>query len=100
MTRDEFMGKARQEVDQILASQKNRMMKLVEQAWAEGKRNAEKERVQEITHEALETVLKRIEEGPIPSLHEPVPYWLMPGYPGAMPNITCMNSHAMEDDGK
>lgn len=41
MTRDEFMKHAEQEIEQAFRGQKNRMMNLVEQAWAEGKRNAE-----------------------------------------------------------
>ena len=41
MTRDEFMKHAEQEIEQAFRGQRNRMMNLVEQAWAEGKRNAE-----------------------------------------------------------
>lgn len=41
MTRDEFMKHAQQEIEQAFHGQRNRMMNLVEQAWAEGKRNAE-----------------------------------------------------------
>ena len=45
MTRDEFMERARREIDQAFAGQKNRMMNLVQQAWAEGKRAAETDAV-------------------------------------------------------
>lgn len=41
MTREEFMKHAEAEIDQAFRGHKNRMMNLVEQAWAEGKRNAE-----------------------------------------------------------
>ena len=41
MTRDEFMKHAEQEIEQAFRGQRNRMMNLVEQAWEEGKRNAE-----------------------------------------------------------
>jgi hypothetical protein len=41
MTREEFMKHAEQEIEKAFSGQKNRMMNLVEQAWAEGKRNAE-----------------------------------------------------------
>ena len=34
MTRDEFMERARREIDQAFSGQKNRMMNLVQQAWA------------------------------------------------------------------
>lgn len=41
MTRDEFMAHAKEEIDRAFDGKRNRMMNLVEQAWAEGKRNAE-----------------------------------------------------------
>ena len=47
MTREEFMKRAAREIDLALASHKNRLMNLVEQAWAEGKRNAEVETLKE-----------------------------------------------------
>lgn len=48
MTREEFMKLAEQEIDKAFQGQRNRMMNLVEQAWAEGKRNAEMDRVDEL----------------------------------------------------
>lgn len=41
MTRDEFMEYAKEAIDRAFDGKRNRMMNLVEQAWAEGKRNAE-----------------------------------------------------------
>lgn len=54
MTREEFMDHAREEIDRAFSNQKNRMMNLVEQAWAEGKRNAEINGVVTIVKDALE----------------------------------------------
>ena len=47
MTRDEFMAKARGTAKQILEGKENGIMNLVQQAWAEGKRNAEVEALRE-----------------------------------------------------
>lgn len=60
MTRDEFMKHAEQEIDQAFRGQRNRMMNLVEQAWAEGKRNAEVEIFKEAGDELVEYVRKAI----------------------------------------
>lgn len=60
MTRDEFMKHAEQEIDQAFRGQKNRMMNLVEQAWAEGKRNAEVDIFKEAGSELVEYVKKEI----------------------------------------
>ena len=54
MTRDEFMSIAKVEVDNIIIRDRNRIMNLVERAWAEGKRNAEIEGISEIVKAALE----------------------------------------------
>ena len=56
MTREEFMKHAEQEIDQAFRGQKNRMMNLVEQAWAEGKRNAEVDVFKEAGDELVEYV--------------------------------------------
>ena len=40
MTRDEFIEYAGNEIDVVFGNRKNRMMNIVQQAWAEGKRNA------------------------------------------------------------
>ena len=54
MKREEFMKYAEQEIDNAFRGQKNRMMNLVEQAWAEGKRNAEIDGVANIVTGVLE----------------------------------------------
>ena len=61
MTRDEFMEHARKEIDQAFQGQKNRMMNLVAQAWAEGKRNAENEHIDELGKDLLESLKKKLE---------------------------------------
>lgn len=60
MTRDEFMDEARKEIDQILVSHKNRMMNIVARAWAEGKRNAETDRVDQIGQDFIEKLKESI----------------------------------------
>ncbi len=57
MTRDEFMKHAESEIDQAFRSHKNRMMNLVEQAWAEGKRNAEINGVIDVVREAFDKMV-------------------------------------------
>lgn len=53
MDRKEFMDKAEKEISQILITHKNRMMNIVQQAWAEGKRNAEIDSIVGIIKDAL-----------------------------------------------
>ena len=53
MTREEFMASARQEIEAVFAGCRNRIMNLVEKAWAEGKKNAEADQVKAILREAL-----------------------------------------------
>lgn len=53
MTRDEFMVEARKTTGKILESKENGIMNLVQQAWAEGKRNAEVEFLREVLEETL-----------------------------------------------
>ena len=60
MTREEFMQHAEQEIDLAFRGQKNRMMNLVEQAWAEGKRNAELESVEQIGNELVNVVKQQM----------------------------------------
>lgn len=64
MKRDEFMKYAEQEIDNTFRGQKNRMMNLVEQAWAEGKRNAEIDGVTSI----VKGVLEKLSEEKEPTL--------------------------------
>ena len=54
MNREEFMKKARIEINEILNGQTNRLMNLVERAWAEGKRNAEVDSIKEAVEMAFE----------------------------------------------
>ena len=58
MTREEFMTHAKREIDAAFNGNRNRLMNLVEQAWAEGKRNAETDSVMEIVREALRRMEK------------------------------------------
>lgn len=53
MDREEFMQWAENEIDQVLAKSKNRLMNIVMRAWAEGKRNAEAESVIGVLKEAM-----------------------------------------------
>lgn len=53
MTREEFIKYAEHEIDDIFRSQRNRIMNLVMQGWAEGKRNAEIDGVTRIVRDAL-----------------------------------------------
>ena len=66
MTRDEFMDHARKEIDQAFQGQKNRMMNLVSQAWAEGKKNAETDRIDELGKEIMEKFIDKIYIDPQP----------------------------------
>lgn len=59
MTREEFMEHAEQEIDAVLRTNKNRLMNLVMQAWAEGKKNAEINGVVTIVKDALEKLETR-----------------------------------------
>ena len=61
MTRDEFMDIANKEIDQMLVTQKNRMMGLVERAWAEGKKNAEVSGIEDIVKKAIEKIYDKPE---------------------------------------
>ena len=54
MTREEFMAYAEAEVDEIVGRQKNRIMNVVNRAWAEGKKAAEIDGISEIVKTALE----------------------------------------------
>lgn len=69
MTREEFMEEAQKEIDQILITYKNRFMNLVMKAWAEGKKNAEYERVEVLGSEIGEFIKKKIEESLPPRIN-------------------------------
>lgn len=62
MTRDEFMNIAENEIDHILVTYKNRMMNLVQRAWAEGKRNAETEELESVVREVLDNIYRKQNE--------------------------------------
>lgn len=62
MTREEFMKHAEKEIDLAFRGQKNRMMNLVEQAWAEGKRNAEVDVFKEAGNELVEYVRREFKQ--------------------------------------
>lgn len=53
MTREEFMQEARDTAHRILEGKENGIMNLVQQAWAEGKRNAEVETITELVKQAF-----------------------------------------------
>lgn len=59
MTRNEFMDIANKEIEQILVAHKNRMMGLVERAWAEGKKNAEVSGIEDIIKEAMDKIYQQ-----------------------------------------
>ena len=80
MTRDEFMAKAKEEIDKAFAGQRNRMMNLVEQAWEEGKRNAEIDEITDIVKKAMDRAQ--------PS-YPVTPTYPDPDRPWIRPIITC-----------
>lgn len=54
MKREEFMKEAEREINDCFSRQRNRLMALVQRAWAEGKRNAEVDGVVNIVKDALD----------------------------------------------
>lgn len=62
MTRDEFMEEAQKEIDQILLTPKSRLMNLVMKAWAEGKKNAEADVIEERANDILDVIRKQISD--------------------------------------
>ena len=71
MTRDEFMAYAENEISLILTNHKNRLMDLVYKAWAEGKRNAEIDRMTEMMRKALENMDQKEQKNEKSSDHHP-----------------------------
>lgn len=81
MTREEFFKHADQEIEDVFRGRKNRVRNLIEQAWAEGKRNAEVG----ILKEAIEAAY---EEYTAPTLHA---RWILHN-PGTMLDyVVCTN---------
>ena len=70
MTREEFMILVEPEIDKAFQELRNRMMNLVQQAWAEGKRSAETEQVTEIVRGAVAEIQKQLQ--PVQPVVEPV----------------------------
>lgn len=81
MTREEFMKFAEQEIDKAFQGQRNRMMNLVQQAWAEGKRNAETEQIAEIVKGAVAEIQKQIQPQTFPG-------WPYPNTPTVIYNTS------------
>lgn len=62
MKREDFMKYAEREIENAFRGQRNRMMNLVEQAWAEGKKNAEINGVKSIVESVIDEMgLKKVE---------------------------------------
>ena len=61
MTRDEFLKHAEAEIEAAFKPAKGRLMNLVQQAWAEGKKNAESAYIDEIGYDILEQLKKKLE---------------------------------------
>lgn len=59
MTRDEFMDEVQKEIDQVLFTNENRLINLVMKAWAEGKKNAEVSRIEDIAKEAFDKICQQ-----------------------------------------
>lgn len=70
MTRDEFMDIAENEINHILVTHKNRMMNLVQQAWAEGKKNAETKEIESVVCEVMYNIYGKRNEMPQPNVEE------------------------------
>lgn len=83
MTRDEFMDIANKEIDQMLVTQKNRMLGLVERAWAEGKKNSEVSGIEDIVKEAIEKIYGNPETKEQLSITTPDKWVLNPDIPSA-----------------
>lgn len=62
MTHREFMENANYEIADTIVDYRNRMSKLVSQAWEEGKKNAEIDAIREIIVKALTPEKKTWEE--------------------------------------
>ena len=69
MKREDFMKYAEREIENAFRGQRNRMMNLVEQAWAEGKKNAEINGVKSIVESVIEEMgLKKVENAVDPDI--------------------------------
>lgn len=79
MEREKFMQEARQTARHILEGKENGIMNLVQQAWAEGKRNAEVETLRQTVMEAFTqgtlTVGREVEVGYEAPKEPKLPTW-------------------------
>lgn len=99
MTRDEFIEYAKGEILAALTTQQSRIMNLIEQAWAEGKKNADTDAVVEIVKDAISRAEKRALYAPLDIPVTPLPvYYNTPDVSPNKPIITC--NSAQEDDVK
>lgn len=57
LPRDQFMLKASHQISEIMSGQKNRIMNIVEEAWAQGKANAETDSIRLLVADALRAAL-------------------------------------------
>lgn len=74
MEREKFMQEARITAHDILEGKENRIMNLVQQAWAEGKRNAEVETLRAAIDEALDR--REPKEPPVDTVYPTWGDWL------------------------
>ena len=94
MKREEFMKYAEREIDNAFRGQRNRMMNLVEQAWAEGKRNAEIDGVSSIVKGVLEKMNDEKQEQTSNLYHQYCvkcgwDWWSAEAFPDKCPNCKC-----------
>lgn len=76
MEREKFMQEARLTAHRILEGKENGIMNLVQQAWAEGKRNAEVETLREAIEEALDRREPKMTIQDVDRMKDPVyPVW-------------------------
>ena len=94
MKREEFMRYVERQIDDAFRGQRNRMMNLVEQAWAEGKRNAEIDGVTSIVKGALKELNAEKDDKSSTLYHlycEKCGYdwWCENAFPDKCPNCKC-----------
>lgn len=78
MEREKFMQEARLTAHRILEGKENGIMNLVQQAWAEGKRNAEVETLRAAIDEALDR--REPKEVPVDAVYPSWGEWLQRMY--------------------
>lgn len=110
MTRDAMIAIAEREINEALDKLRNRMIGLVERAWAEGKRSAEMEQVTEIVRGAVAEIQKQLQPvqpvvvpQPIQPFGEPIttptwPYQPIPPFTCDASNGNVLEAHFEEGD--